>query len=433
MNYASYTDATFKKFVRLNVCQNDRTLQKYLQEGKVREFRARLSKFKDADDRIQKVVMALVSDALKSTILSIVYQLHKKLEPFGYLIISGGVAINKYLPIEHKDIITDIDTKFVPSVKGISANSPKYFGYIQMAKLLMWNDLGALAERVSKSKQFKQKLENIRSSRVAKFLGISFKNPIITRRYSVIPKYKGARGTGVSPGDVLIDVEIMALDLKGIRYYHPSSRRITLDSIPGVLDIAYMRKGEIGGKVLASTTKGLGHHRNILVAGRDFLIEDMYLLKSLRLRPQKMRKDRERLEKFAKYVYKLKVKATNSNFNIYKKVANKSMDTKRLQNRRGVTDAMIKRISQIVPQKYTKYTTKPTRRRLLRITGHNRNKTSADYRFNVETRRWVKVSPKSTYIRNTGGSGLYGYNPKRDAWIPSDIIKKVSLLPYIGI
>ena len=283
MNYASYTDATFKKFVRLNVCQNDKTLQRYLQEGKVREFRARLSKFDDADSRIQRVVMALVADALKSTILSAIYQLHKRLEPFGYLIVSGGVAINKYLPLEQKDIITDIDTKFVPSVKGISANSPKYFGYIQMAKLLMWNDLGALAERISKSEQFKQKLENIRSSRVAKFLGISFKNPVVTRRYSVIPKYKGSKGTRVSPGDVLIDVEIMALDLKGIRYYQPSSKRIINNSVPGILDIAYMRKGEIGGKVLSSTTKGLGRHRNILVAGRDFLIEDMYLLKSLKL------------------------------------------------------------------------------------------------------------------------------------------------------
>ena len=58
------------------------------------------------------------------------------------------MAINKYLPIYQKDIVTDIDTKFVPSVVGVPGNSAKYFGYIQMAKILMWYYLGMICMRM---------------------------------------------------------------------------------------------------------------------------------------------------------------------------------------------------------------------------------------------------------------------------------------------
>ena len=433
MDYASYTEKTYNKFVRLNVCQNDKTLEKYLKEGNVSAFRARLSKFDNADDRIEKVITSLISNVYKSMIMTTINNLRKNLEPFGYLIVSGGVAINKYLPLEQKDIISDIDTKFVPSVKGVPPTSPKYFGYIQMAKLLMWNNLGAIAEKISKSKQFRDKLNQIKNTKVAKMLGISFINTKITRRYSVIPKFKKSKGLDVSVGDVLIDVEIMALDMQGVKYYHPSKKNITIGTVPGILDIAYMRRGEFGGKVLSSTTTGLGRHRNVLVAGRDFLIEDMYLLKSLRLRPQKIRKDRERLEKFARYVYNMKIKATNSNFSIYKRSTKIKLDSKKLQNRKNVSQNMIDNISKINPNKYAKYTTKPTRRRLLRISGLNRNTTSADYKFNPKTKKWTKIPPKSVYIRNTKGSGLYGYKHSRDSWIPNEIVEKVSLLPYVGI
>ena len=433
MDYTSYTEETFERFVRLNVCQSDKLLEEYLKKGNVSKFRARLSKFPDADKRIQKVVISLFTETLKDVILSKISSLTQKMKPFGFLIISGGAAINKYLPKSKRDVLTDIDTKFVPSIKGVPAKSPKYFGYIQMAKLLMWYYLGAIAESMSKSKQFRNKIDNIRKTKIAKMIGLNWTNPMVTRRYSLIPKFKGSRGLNVSPGDILIDVEIMALDMQGVRYYVPSQRKIKTNSIGGILDIAYMRRGEIGGKVLSSTTKGLGKHKNVLVTGRDFLIEDMYILKSLRLRPEKVRKDRERLEKFARHVYNINVKATNSNFSIYSRASKKKMDTRRLQERRGVTPQMITKISKLNPQKFKKYTTKPTRARLNRILSKSRNLSSAPYKFNLNTKRWVKMPPNSTYIRNMGGNKLYGYVESRDKWIPPAILRNASIIPRVGI
>ena len=433
MDYTSYTEETFENFVRLNVCQGDKLLEEYLKRGDVSKFRTRLSKFPDSDKRIQKVVISLFTESLKDIILSKISSLTQKMKPLGFLIISGGAAINKYLPKSKRDVLTDIDTKFVPSVKGVSSKSPKYFGYIQMAKLLMWYYLGAMAESLSNSKQFRNKIDTIRNTKIGKILGINWTNPMITRRYSLISKFKGSRGLNVSSGDILIDVEIMALDIQGVRYYVPSKKRILTNSVGGILDIAYMRKGEIGGKVLASTTKGLGKHKNVLVSGRDFLIEDIYILKSLRLRPEKIRKDRERLEKFARHVYNINVKATNSNFSIYKRASKKKMDTRRIQDRGGLTPALITKISKLNPLKFKKYTTKPTRARLARIMSKSRNLSSSSYKFNVKTKRWVKVPEKSTYIRNMGGNKLYGYVESRDKWIPRSILKSSSIIPRIGI
>jgi hypothetical protein len=76
------------------------------------------------------------------------------------------------------------------------------------------------------------------------------------------------------------------------------------------------------------------------------------------------------------------------------------------------------------------------------------SKTHGNQRFNLNKQEWVKnTSP--TYIRNqynyrpTTGKNipnsldttklLYGYNPVRDKWVPRSIIKKASMIPFVGL
>ena len=428
MDYSSYSEKTFEDFIVKNVCQSDKTLVRYLKENNQDAFRKRLAKIPGAKKNIQKVVLSMFTEALRDVILSQIGLLTKRMAPLGFLVVGGGMAINKYLPFDQKDIVTDIDTKFVPSVVGVPARSMKYFGYIQMAKVLMWYYLGMIAERMTHSTKVLKKIEKIKKTRIGKFLGISWTNPMFTRRYTLIPKFKSSRGTNVSEGNVLIDVEVMALDVQGVRYFDPQLGRVAPGPVGGVLDIAYMRRGEMGGKVLKSTTRGIGRHKNLYVAGKDFIMEDVYLLKSLKLRPDKVKKDRERLEKFAKYVYGVNVKKSNSNFTIYRKTISPSRSTYMVQRRR-VGPMMIQNIQKLSPFRFQKYTTPPSREQLNR-TSTMRN---AGYRFNTETLRWVKDTRKS-YIKREPQSTikLYGHNPKRDSWVPRKILLFSSFIPSVG-
>ena len=428
MEYSSYSEATFEKFIIKNVCQDDKTLVRYLKENNKAAFRNRLAKFPQAEKKIQKVVLSMFTEALRDVILSQISILTKRMSPLGFLVVGGGMAINKYLPFAQKDIVSDIDTKFVPSVMGISPNSAKYFGYIQMAKVMMRYYLGLISQRMSHSRKVMNKIEKIKNTRIGNFLGISWKNPTFTRRYTLIPKFKSSRGTKVSQGNVLIDVEVMALDVQGVRYFSPKAGKIMNGPVGGILDIAYMRRGEIGGKVLKSITRGIGYHKNLYIAGRDFIMEDIYMMKSLRLRPDKIKKDRERLEKFAKYVYGANVNKSDSNFNIYKKTLS-SKKSSYITQRTRVTASMMQNIQKLSPFRFQKYTTSPTKEQINR-TSTMRN---AGYRFNTHTLRWIKDRSKY-YIKREKSAKikLYGHNPSRDSWIPRKILLFSSFIPSVG-
>lgn len=429
MEYNSYSEDTFDTFIIKNVCQDDKTLVRYLKENNKTAFRTRLAKFPGAESKIKKVMSAMFTEALRDVILSQASLLTKHMSPFGFLIVGGGMAINKYLPFAQKDIVTDIDTKFVPSIARISPRSPKYFGYIQMAKVVMWHKLGIIAQRLSNSRKVMEKVEKIKNTRIGKFLGISWENLLFTRRYTLLPKTKRSPGSKVSEGNVLIDVEVMAIDIQGIQYFSPKNGKIIGGSVGGVLDIAYMRRGEIGSKVLKSTTRGIGRHKNLYVAGKDFIMEDVYLMKSLKLRPpEKRKKDRERLEKFAKYVYGINVKKSNSNFNIYKKTLPVKKKTYIVQ-RAKVTPRMIQNIQKLSPFQFIKYTTRPSKEQVSR-TSTMRN---AGYRFNTRTLRWVKDTSKY-YIKREKPANikLYGYIPSRDSWVPRKILLFSSFIPSVG-
>ena len=91
MEYSSYSESTFEKFIIKNVCQDDKTLVRYLKENNKTAFRNRLAKFPEAEKKIQKVVLSMFTEALRDVILSQISLLTKHMAPFGFLIVGGGI------------------------------------------------------------------------------------------------------------------------------------------------------------------------------------------------------------------------------------------------------------------------------------------------------------------------------------------------------
>ena len=99
MNTSRYSEKAITEFVFTNVCQKDKLLCQYLQNGNVTKFQKRLSTFKDSDKKIEKAVVAIFTNTLYDVILREISLLSKKMEPLGFLIVGGGTAINKYLAL----------------------------------------------------------------------------------------------------------------------------------------------------------------------------------------------------------------------------------------------------------------------------------------------------------------------------------------------
>jgi hypothetical protein len=245
--------------------------------------------------------------------------------------------------------------------------------------------------------------------KVFKFLGIGFKNsgPYVTRRYTLIKKKKTSDTNSPGKGDVFIDVELFALDLN-IRFFSPESGRITDNTIGGILDIPFMRPKEFGYEVAQTKLRGIVYrnalsgkitnNQKIYIASREFLIEDIYLMHKLKLRPEKKEKDRRRLVKLSQ-LFNKNITASESIDDVYKKVRGK-------------------------------------------LNSHG-NK-----RFNLKKLKWVKESNKA-YVKNevplrpkqamnipkniNTSKTLYGYNPNRDKWINKDILNAAAAIPFIGL
>ena len=92
MDTKSYTEKVLGDFVAKYVCQSDKLLKKYLWEGDVKNFRKRLSKFKDADENIKKVVLTTMVNELETEILRNFTNVIKDTRKYGFLILSGGAA-----------------------------------------------------------------------------------------------------------------------------------------------------------------------------------------------------------------------------------------------------------------------------------------------------------------------------------------------------
>src|SRR6056300_1566666 len=271
-----------------------------------------------------------------------------------------------YLERADRLVTSDIDTKFIP----IIPYDDKYFGKLQGIKLLLWNKLGETARRINM--KIKKRLSS--KTKLGRFLGLGFaeKGPYVTRRYLLIKKKKSQSGGEPSKGDVFIDVELFALDLN-LRYYSIEKGKITQEVLGGILDIPFMRPKEFGYEAIQAKKQGVAyknkdtgamvHDKRLYVAGKQFLLDDVYLMQKLGLRPEKREKDRQRMYKLAKMITKTaKISPSDSINTIYNLTYNKIKSHRVLPRREGSVKMSL--AMKVNPQSYSEYTTKPRADRL---------------------------------------------------------------------
>jgi hypothetical protein len=421
------------------VCQGDEKLYKYFTEGNIEKFRKALTP--NSFKTIEQAVYVYITDALRDIIISTISSISQRVKPFGKLIVTGGEAFNMYFDRDNRIVTSDIDTKFTPTFK----MDQHYFKTLQVFKLYLWDYLGKIS--IYLDKKIKARIDALKLTKVGMFLGISLPShgPYVTRRYTLIKKSQ------TKPA-VLIDVELFALDLR-VRYYSPEFKKVILQNLGGILDIAIMRPYEFGYEVIdRPVQKG-----RVFVAGKKFLVDDIILMHSLGLRPNKVQKDRKRLYQFATTVLGVKgVTKSTAIFDIYKKInigsTPSSQSVKLTRPSRSFMNSIIKNVN---PLRYSHRTTVPFRTKLLKdhvIGSHERlsgfKPTKSDHYFDVQKGKWI-VSEDPYYVRNMYEyrpitelvpfkpvklvNTLYGWDRVRNKAMPFKLRLKSSLIPFIGL
>jgi hypothetical protein len=466
MDEQIYSKATIDKFIDENLFFRDAKLKKYYERNLQRDlgkFRARI-RATHGDKDFEKMVYVLITDSIRDIILDTIGDLTQFLNSSGDLIVSGGEAFNMYVDFNDRIVTSDIDAKFVPRIP----MNEKYFGKLQAVKLMLWNKMGELAKRLSV--RIKKRIMSMQKkhSKLFKFLGVGFKQtgPYVTRRYSLIKKKKTSNTNKPSKGDVFIDVELFALDLN-IRFLSTKSGKIENFTMGGILDIPFMRPKEFGYEVALSKRRGITYRdvntgklindKRPFVASKEFLIEDIYLMQKLNLRPEKKEKDRQRLVKLAQ-LFDKRIKASNSMEDVFKRITPKIVN--RVRVTRKPVKIPINKAAKIDPYKYKNFTTKPSDERLSKQVVHglkpvikNTNvegykKSSGNQRFNTKNLKWKNVK-NSAYVKNeyplrpenakplpknlNVTKTLYGYKPRRNAWVPKTLLNKASAIPFVGL
>jgi hypothetical protein len=461
MDTEIYSEVVINRFLKKNLFFNDSVLEKYYNDNNLSAFRNRVQRLHKKES-FEKVVYAIVTDTIRDIVLKTVGDISDFLKPMGDIVISGGEAFNMHLERKNRLVTSDIDTKFIPRMPYDS----KYFGKLQAIKLLLWNKLG----EVSKNINMKVKQRLSKPTKLNRFIGLGFSEsgPYVTRRYILIKKLKKGRGGQPTRGDVFIDVELFALDLN-LRYFTINTGKITKQVLGGILDIPFMRPKEFGYEVIESkkagvtyknkNTNAMVHDKRIYVAGKRFLLDDVYLMQKLGLRPEKKEKDRQRMYKLSKLINKfVNIKPSDDINTIYNHVHNKIKSVRRTTPR--YTRVNMSLAAKVNPYKYQEYTTKPQADRIakqfvygLKTSVPNINipgfsKTHANQRFNLKKQEWVK-NKSNIYVKNeynyrlTNTANLpefihvskllYGHKPVRDKWVSPEIIKRSAQIPFVGL
>ena len=187
--------------------------------------------------------------------------------------------------------------------------------------------------------------------------------------------------------------------------------------------MAFMRPGELGYEVTKGVTRGLVYKNhdtdkyvynpNLIVAGKKFLLEDLYIMQTLGLRPEKKNKDRKRMFEFSKKILGLKdVSSKDTIDTLFKKSLKvvKNDDASHSSKPKKVFGSLLGRARKVNPLEWSERTTVPSRKKvvsqfLVGLRGprglniKNYKRTSGDYRFNIDTQLWKKnTSPY--YVKN---------------------------------
>jgi len=461
MDEKSYSKAVINRFIKSKFFFNDPLLKKYYEQNDVKKFRKRVHA-KYTNEQFTNLVYVIITDSIRDIILDTIGELTVFMKSMGDIIISGGEAFNMYMDFKDRIITSDIDAKFVPKIP----TDAKYFGKLQAIKLIMWDKLGKIAKKLNI--RVKRRILS-RKNKLFSFLGLGFKKngPYVMRRYTLIKKKKTGTDNKPKKGDIFIDVELFALDLN-IRYFSPSSGKIEDFILGGILDIPYMRPKEFGYEVIQDVHHSISYrnmhtgnmkvNNNILVAGKSFLIEDIYLLQKLNLRPEKKEKDKLRMIRLAK-LFTNNIKSTDSMDIVFQKVNNK-LSTKKRKTSSTAKKNIIRQALKVNPFRHEKFTTEPSKKTLSKQIIHGIKLSTPDteikgfqnthgnQRFNLDSHIWKKNN-SIEYIKNEFNmrpikplplpntlniqETLYGFKPRRDGWVPKPLIKRASQIPFVGL
>ena len=467
MDQHIYSKPTRDKFLNEYLLFRDPKLKKYFDRNLQRDlnkFRTQ-AKTKHASKGFDKLMYVLITDSIRDILLQTVGEITEHMKTMGDLVISGGEAFNIYTAKDDRIVTSDIDAKFVPRM---SVN-PEFFGKLQATKLIMWDKLGQIAQKLNL--RIKKRITSMRKMhpKIFKFLGVNFdsKGPYVTRRYILIKKKKTRQNNKPDKKDVFIDVELFALDLN-LKFFSTKTGKVENTNIGGILDIPFMRPNEFGYEVVLSRSRGVTYrnpetgklvkNNKIFVASKEFLIEDIYLMHKLKLRPEKKEKDRQRLLKLSR-VFGISAKPTDSIETLFKRVHGKIVKKKPATRKNGKVS--MARATNINPYKYDNYTTKPSDERLskqlvqgLKTTYNNvkvkgYENSSGNKRFNVKTLKWKNVTNNSyvkneTNLRMTNAKKLpknlkvtkdllYSHKPRRNKWVSNSVLDKAAAIPFVGL
>ena len=467
MDTEIYPEATIQKYLDENLLFKDAKLKKYYERNEQRDlgkFRYRVHTT-HKNKEFEKVVYFTMTNALRDIILDTIGEISEYMKTMGDVIVSGGEAFNLYVEYKNRIITTDIDAKFVPRMPV----NPKFFGKLQATKLILWDKLGEIAKRLNTRVRKRMSYIKTKNPKLFKFLGLSIppSGPAVTRRYTLIKKKKSGDTNTPKKGDVFIDVELFALDLN-VRFFSPKTGKIENVTLGGILDIPFMRPKEFGYEVVLTRRKGITYknqntgklvtNNKVFVASKEFLIEDIYLMSKLNLRPEKKEKDRQRLIKLAQLLDK-KVTSSNSIEDVFNRV-------KRLIIKKGPpatkknAQVSISQAKRIDPYKYKNFTTKPSEEKLSKqivhglkpvtknINVNGYKKSSGNQKLNLKSLTWKNVNNNS-YVKNEVNlrpinakklpkninpiNTLYGYNPRRNTWVPQNVLNKSAAIPFVGL
>jgi len=446
----------------------DATLKRlYERDGTfdMKRFRDRVRRVY-GDKDYKKIIYVVITDSIRDIILEAAGDITDHMKSMGDMIISGGEAFNIHMPYAKRIVTSDIDAKFVPRLPV----DEKYFGKLQAIKLVLWDKLGETSKALNTRIRDRIMLMHRIHSKLFRYLGIGFKErgPYVTRRYTLMNKKKTSNNNKPSEGDVFIDVELFALDLN-MRYFSIEKDKIENVSLGGILDIPFMRPKEFGYEVILTRREGLKYRnkdtgkmvtdKRILVASKAFLVEDIYIMNKLKLRPGKQDMDRRRLTKLIQILDR-SIEPSGSIEQMYKRIEprihKKTRNTKMKKNAK----IPMKKALAINPYKYENYTSKPSMERLSKQMVHGLKtiqnnttvngyvNTSGNKRFNLNTLKWVNVK-NNAYIRNEYNlrpneprplpnminmrATLHGFNPTRNRWVPPPLINKVAAIPFVGL
>jgi hypothetical protein len=464
MDIKLYSKQTVDRFKNENLFFRDAKLKKYFDRNAARDLGKFRKRMRDTygSKSFEKFVYVFVTDACRDIILNTVGEISEHMKTMGDLVISGGEAFNMYMPYNDRIVTSDIDAKFVPRI----AYDAKYFGKLQAVKLILWDKLGQIAQKLNQ--RVKTRIMSM-DKKIIKFLGIGFKQKgiFVTRRYTLIKKKKTGTTNKPGKGDIFIDVELFALDIN-MRFFSPEKGKIQDVVLGGFLDLPFMRPREFGYDVVRTLRKGITYrnvatnrmivNKKIFAASKEFLIDDIYLMHTLRLRPEKKEKDRQRLIRLA-MLFDKKIKLSDSIESVVKRIRPKLKRNRptRFPVQRKVS---ISKALRVDPYKYRKYTTQPVADRLSKKMVHGLNpvtknnviegyeRSNGNQRFNLQNLKWKKENnnayvknefalrpvnakpiPKNLNIQQT----LYGFKPRRDGWVPKPLLQRSAAIPFIGL